>query len=61
MIDRTNVVPGRVTHHADDERSVGRLMPVDRSSILVSSLVSSDIEHATYGTGFGDGLVVVSR
>ena len=50
-----------MARHADDERSVGRLMPVDRSSILVSSLVSSGIEHATYGTGFGDGLVVVSR
>jgi hypothetical protein len=43
------------------EPSVGRPMLVDRSSILVSSIVPSGTEHAVYGTGFGNGLVVISR
>jgi len=43
------------------EPSVGRLMLVDRSSILVSSIVPSGTEHAVYGTGFGNGLLVISR
>ncbi|SMO54183.1 TrmB family transcriptional regulator [Halorubrum cibi] len=45
-----------------DETSIGRLLLVDRSMILVSSIISeSGEERAIYGEGFGNGLVVISR
>jgi len=35
---------------------------VDRSTILVSSIVpSTGEEHAIFGEGFGNGLVVIAR
>ncbi len=46
---------------ASESTSVGRLMLVDRSSILVSSITDSGTEHAIFGGGFGNGLVVISR
>lgn len=46
----------------DDGLEVGRLLLVDRSTILVSSLEpDSGEEHAIYGSGFGNGLVVIAR
>ncbi|NHN42028.1 TrmB family transcriptional regulator [Halorubellus sp. JP-L1] len=44
------------------ETAIGRLLLVDRGAILVSTLVpESGEEHAVFGTGFGNGLVVISR
>lgn len=46
----------------NDETSIGRLLLVDREAILVSSWKpGTGTEHAIYGTGFGNGLVVISR
>jgi len=49
--------------HADTgETAIGRLVLVDRSTILVSSIVpSTGDEHAIFGEGFGNGLVVIAR
>jgi len=49
---------------ADDtgETAIGRLVLIDRSTILVSSIVpSTGEEHAIFGEGFGNGLVVIAR
>ncbi len=46
---------------AGDTTSVGRLMLVDRSSILVSSVTEDGTEQAIFSGGFGNGLVVISR
>jgi len=44
------------------ETAIGRLVLVDRSTILVSSIVpSTGEEHAVFGEGFGNGLVVIAR
>jgi len=44
------------------ETAIGRLVLVDRSTILVSSIVpSTGKEHAIFGEGFGNGLVVIAR
>ncbi|WP_255196532.1 TrmB family transcriptional regulator [Halorarius litoreus] len=46
----------------EDETAIGRLLLVDRSTILVSSIVpGSKTEQAVFGEGFGNGLVVISR
>ena len=46
----------------DDETAIGRLLLADRSAILVSSIVpDSGNEEAIFGTGFGNGLVVIAR
>lgn len=46
----------------DDEVGIGRLLLVDRSTILVSSIVpSTGEEQAIFGEGFGNGLVVIAR
>lgn len=46
----------------DDETSIGRLLLVDREALLVSSWkTETGTEHAIYGTGFSNGLVVISR
>ena len=46
----------------DGETSIGRLLLVDREAILVSSWeAGTGQEHAIYGTGFSNGLVVISR
>jgi sugar-specific transcriptional regulator TrmB len=45
-----------------DETAIGRLLLVDRSTILVSSLMpDTKEEQAIFGEGFGNGLVVISR
>jgi sugar-specific transcriptional regulator TrmB len=46
----------------EDETAIGRLLLVDRSTILVSSLLpATDEEKAIFGEGFGNGLVVIAR
>ncbi|WP_299335443.1 TrmB family transcriptional regulator [Haloplanus sp.] len=46
----------------NDETAIGRLLLVDRSTILVSSIMlGSKNEQAIFGEGFGNGLVVVAR
>lgn len=46
----------------NDEADVGRLLLVDREIILVSSIPpETDEEHAIFGRGFGNGLVVITR
>jgi sugar-specific transcriptional regulator TrmB len=46
----------------DDETAIGRLVLVDRSTILVSSIIpATKKEHAIFGEGFGNGLVVIAR
>ncbi|QSG16052.1 TrmB family transcriptional regulator [Halapricum desulfuricans] len=45
-----------------DETAIGRLLMVDRSTLLVSSIMpESKEERAIFGEGFGNGLVVISR
>ncbi|WP_435066685.1 TrmB family transcriptional regulator [Haloplanus sp. C73] len=47
---------------AEDETAIGRLLLVDRSTILVSSIMpESKEEQAIFGEGFGNGLVVIAR
>jgi len=44
------------------ETAIGRLVLIDRSTILVSSIVpSTGEEQAIFGEGFGNGLVVIAR
>ena len=46
----------------EDETAIGRLLLVDRSTILVSSLIpGTREEQAIFGEGFGNGLVVIAR
>jgi sugar-specific transcriptional regulator TrmB len=68
-----NTVPDATTfisglewlHGADateDETAIGRLLLVDRSTILVSSIMpETKAEQAIFGEGFGNGLVVIAR
>jgi sugar-specific transcriptional regulator TrmB len=44
-----------------DEAAIGRLLLVDRSTILVSSITPAAEEKAVFGDGFGNGLVVIAR
>jgi len=47
---------------AEDDTAIGRLLLVDRGSILISSIMpESKAEQAIFGDGFGNGLVVVAR
>ena len=47
---------------SDENLAIGRLLLVDRSTILVSTLVpSTHEEQAIFGGGFRNGLVVISR
>ena len=47
---------------ADEKTEIGRLLMVDRSTILVSSYMSdTGKEQAIFGEGFGNGLVVIAR
>jgi sugar-specific transcriptional regulator TrmB len=51
-------------HDSDptDDLAIGRLMLVDRAAILVSTLdTKTGEEHAVYGGGFGNGLIVMAR
>ena len=64
--DATTFVSGLEWLHgdvADDgETAIGRLLLVDRSKILVSTIVpDSKVEQAIFGEGFGNGLVVIAR
>ena len=46
----------------EDNTGIGRLLLVDRSVLLVSSIVpDSGEEQAIFGEGFGNGLVVIAR
>lgn len=45
-----------------DETAIGRLLLVDRAAILVSTIEpATNEEHAIYGEGFDNGLVVIAR
>jgi hypothetical protein len=68
----TDAVPSATTYlsglewlhgpEMDEETAIGRLMLADRSQFLVSSLMSeSGDEQAVFGSGFGNGLIVVAR
>lgn len=62
----TTFVSGLEWLHAEvtpeDDTAVGRLLLIDRSTILVSSIVpETGEERAIFGGGFGNGLVVVAR
>jgi sugar-specific transcriptional regulator TrmB len=47
---------------SEDDTAIGRLLLVDRSTILVSSIVpDSKEEQAIFGEGFGNGIVVIAR
>ena len=49
-------------HTTEDDTAIGRLLLVDRSTILVSSIMpDSKEEQAIFGEGFGNGLVVIAR
>jgi sugar-specific transcriptional regulator TrmB len=46
----------------EEEIAIGRLLLVDRSAILVSSITpTTKAEQAIFGDGFGNGLLVVAR
>ena len=46
----------------ENNTAIGRLLLVDRGSILVSSIMpESKAEQAIFGEGFGNGLVVIAR
>jgi sugar-specific transcriptional regulator TrmB len=46
----------------EDDAAIGRLLLVDRSMILVSSIMpKTREERAVFGDGFGNGLVVIAR
>ncbi|GGN93822.1 hypothetical protein GCM10009030_19570 [Haloarcula pellucida] len=46
----------------EDETAIGRLLLIDRSTILVSSIMpETKDEQAISGEGFGNGLVVIAR
>jgi sugar-specific transcriptional regulator TrmB len=62
----TTFISGLEWLHGEDttehETAIGRLLLVDRSSILVSSIMpESKVEQAIFGEGFGNGLVVIAR
>jgi sugar-specific transcriptional regulator TrmB len=64
--DATTFISGLEWLHGEetteDETAIGRLLPVDRSTILVSSIVPETKEEpATFGEGFGNGFVVIAR
>ena len=64
--DATTFVSGLEWLHGEDaskdETAIGRLLLVDRSTILVSSIMpGSREEQAIFGEGFGNGLVVIAR
>ncbi|WP_336339660.1 TrmB family transcriptional regulator [Haloarcula brevis] len=64
--DAMTFVSGLEWLHGEDatenETAIGRLLLVDRSTILVSSLMpGTKEEQAIFGEGFGNGLVVIAR
>ncbi len=49
-------------NNSEDDTAIGRLLLVDRSTILVSSVMpDTKVEQAIFGEGFGNGLVVIAR
>ena len=64
--DATTFISGLEWLHGEDatedETAIGRLLLVDRSTILVSSIMpETKEEQAIFGEGFGNGLVVIAR
>jgi sugar-specific transcriptional regulator TrmB len=64
--DATTFISGLEWLHGDnateDDTAIGRLLLIDRSTILVSSIMpDTKGEQAVFGEGFGNGLVVVAR
>ncbi|MEF8825066.1 MAG: helix-turn-helix domain-containing protein [Halapricum sp.] len=64
--DAKTFISGLEWLHGEDatenETAIGRLLLVDRSTILVSSLMpGTKEEQAIFGEGFGNGLVVIAR
>jgi sugar-specific transcriptional regulator TrmB len=64
--DATTFISGLEWLHGEDvteaETAIGRLLLVDRSTILVSSIMpGTKEEQAIFGEGFGNGLVVIAR
>lgn len=62
----TTFVSGLEWLHGENSRekdtAIGRLLLVDRSTFLVSSITpDSKEEQAIFGTGFGNGLIVIAR
>jgi len=52
----------RTAGDVDDDLAIGRLLLVDRSAILVSTLVpDTHEEQAIFGGGFRNGLIVIAR
>jgi len=52
----------RTADAVDDDLAIGRLLLVDRSAILVSTLVpDTHEEQAVFGGGFQNGLIVIAR
>ena len=50
--------PGR----SEKDTEIGRLLLTDRSAILISTLVlATESEHAIFGEGFGNGMIVIAR
>ena len=46
----------------EDNLAIGRLLLIDRSAILVSTIAADEGgEQALFGTGFRNGLVVIAR
>jgi sugar-specific transcriptional regulator TrmB len=64
--DATTFISGLEWLHGENtdggDTAIGRLLLVDRSTILVSSITpDTKNEQAIFGEGFGNGLVVVAR
>jgi sugar-specific transcriptional regulator TrmB len=64
--DATTFISGLEWLHGQDttehETAIGRLLLIDRSTILVSSLMpDTEAEQAIFGDGFGNGLIVIAR
>jgi sugar-specific transcriptional regulator TrmB len=64
--EATTFISGLEWLHGDapmeDDTAIGRLLLVDRSAFLVSSIVpQTREEQAIFGEGFGNGLVVIAR
>ena len=45
----------------DDSATFGHLLLVDRSALLISSVLEDDGLHAVYGSGEGNGMVLMAR
>lgn len=64
--DATTFISGLEWLHgedaSEDDTAIGRLLLVDRSTILVSSIMpETKTEQAIFGEGFGNGLIVIAH